>query len=160
MTRTANGTPAVWAFAEHEHRELERGINRMHDVACQIGHRPTPDLATDVQAILDWFGQILEPHIAWEEGWLYPELDDRIGTPWVTRVSHFDHQQIRRMALDLRADQALLGSRAPGDRGSQVQCRLFGLEALIRAHLEREERFLIPLLSEDAWIERARPRRP
>ena len=31
---------------------------------------------------------------------------------------------------------------------SSIRCHLFGLEALLRAHVEREERFLLPLLEE------------
>ena len=29
-----------------------------------------------------------------------------------------------------------------------IRCHLFGLEALLRAHVEREERFVLPLLDE------------
>jgi hypothetical protein len=159
MATRASATPAVWAFAEHEHRDLERGINRIHDVACETGHRPTPELSVDVLSVLDWLAGTLEPHFAWEEGWLYPEIDGRTGTPWATRASRFDHQQIRQMADELRSDQARLASRAPGDN-EQTRCHLFGLEALVRAHLEREERFLMPLLNDDAWIEPVQPRRP
>jgi iron-sulfur cluster repair protein YtfE (RIC family) len=159
MATRASATSAVWAFAEHEHRDLERGINRIHDVACEIGHRPTPELSVDVLSVLDWLERTLEPHFAWEEGWLYPAIDGRTGTPWATRASRFDHQQIRQMADGLRSDQARLASRAPGDN-EQTRCHLFGLEALVRAHVEREERFLMPLLNDDAWIEPAQPRRP
>jgi hypothetical protein len=29
-----------------------------------------------------------------------------------------------------------------------MRCHLFGLEAILRAHIEREERFLMPLLAD------------
>jgi hypothetical protein len=143
-------THAVWAFAEHEHRDLERGINRVHDVACEVGQRPSPELSVDVIAVLSWIHDTLEPHIAWEDGWLYPEIEARLGTPWATRAARFDHQQIRAMAEHLGRDQAELARHAPGDHRAETRCHLFSLEALLRAHLEREERFLIPLL-EDDW---------
>lgn len=153
MATKLDETPGVWAFAEHEHRDLERGINRIHDVACQVGRRPTPELSVDLIAILSWIHDKLEPHIAWEDAWLYPEIEAQVGTPWATRAAQFDHQQIREMAEHLGRDQAQLASRVPGDQHAEARCHLFSLEALLRAHLEREERFLIPILEDDATAE-------
>jgi len=149
MTTKAGGTPAVWAFAEHEHRDLARGINRIHDVACEIGRRATPEWATDVLEVLDWLDRTLDPHIAWEESWLYPEIDARTGTPWATRAARFDHRQVRAMAARLRLDHQALRMHDAFDQEADTRCHLFSLEALLRAHIEREERFLIPLLDED-----------
>lgn len=36
-----------------------------------------------------------------------------------------------------------------GHLQAETRCHLFSLEALLRAHIEREERFLMPLLYED-----------
>jgi hemerythrin-like domain-containing protein len=149
MATQAGGAQAVWAFTEHEHRDLTRGINHIHDVACEIGRRPTPELSIDVLNVLAWFDTVLAPHISWEEAWLYPEIDRRLGTPWATRAARFDHRQIREMAARLRADQHLLGTREAGEPQADARCHLFGMEALLRAHIEREERFLIPLLSDE-----------
>ncbi|HEX5147800.1 MAG TPA: hemerythrin domain-containing protein [Candidatus Limnocylindrales bacterium] len=149
MTTKAGGSQAVWAFTEHEHRDLVRGINRIHDVACEIGRRPKLELSVDLLNILAWLDRTLGPHIAWEEGWLYPEIDGRLGTPWATRAARYDHQQIRVMAARLRADHHLLSSRESGDPQVETRCHLYSLEALLRAHIEREERFLIPLLDDE-----------
>jgi hemerythrin-like domain-containing protein len=140
---------AVRAFAEHEHRDLARGIDRIHDVACEIGRRPTPELSVDLLDVLRWLDLTLAQHIAWEEGWLYPEIDARLGTPWATRAARFDHRQIRDTATRLHADHGLLSTGQAGSGQTQARCHLFGLEALLRAHLEREERYLLPLLDED-----------
>jgi hemerythrin-like domain-containing protein len=152
MTMKAGGAQAVWAFTEHEHRDLARGINRLHDVACEIGRRPTPELSVDLLDVLQWLDGTLAPHVAWEEAWLYPEIDARLGTPWATRAARFDHQQLREMAARLRADQQMLGSRQAGDQQAETRCHLFSLEALLRAHIEREERFLIPLFDDDRTV--------
>jgi iron-sulfur cluster repair protein YtfE (RIC family) len=149
MTSNPYGDPAVWAFAEHEHRDLARGINRIHDVACEVGQRATPELSEHVLEVLHWLDSTLGPHIAWEEAWLYPEIDARLGTPWATRAARFDHQQIREMVTRLRADHDVLHGTHAGDVKAETRCHLFSLEALVRAHLEREERFLIPLLDDD-----------
>jgi iron-sulfur cluster repair protein YtfE (RIC family) len=149
MTTTDDGTQAVWAFAEHEHRDLVRGIDRIHHVACEIGGRSLPELSLEVREVLGWLDGALEPHIAWEEGWLYPEIDARLGTVWATRAARFDHQQVRGMVARLRKDESTLRSGSSGDLQAEMRCHLFSLEALLRAHIEREERFLMPLLNED-----------
>jgi hypothetical protein len=53
------------------------------------------------------------------------------------------------MAARVRTDHHLLSSRESGDPQIETRCHLFSLEALLRAHIEREERFLIPLLDDD-----------
>ncbi len=146
MSSEATRGEPIRAFAEHEHLDLVRGINRIHDLAWDIGQVATPSLSVAVLDVLRWIEDVLEPHIAWEEGWLYPELDDLAGTPWATRAARFDHQQIREAIAAARSDQQTLSARDQIDRHNRLRCHLFGLEALLRAHIEREERFLIPAL--------------
>jgi DUF438 domain-containing protein len=148
MTTTAAAPGAVWAFAEHEHHDLRRGIERIHEVACEVQGWVAPELPTHLLGVLDWLGNVLDPHLSWEETWLYPEIDERTGTPWATRSARFDHQQIRRMAERVRYDLPLLRGEEANARLSELRCHLFSLEALVRAHIEREERFLIPVLAE------------
>jgi iron-sulfur cluster repair protein YtfE (RIC family) len=149
MTTEAGRTQGVRAFAEHEHRDLVGGINRMHDVACEIGWRATPEVSVHLLDVLHWLDRTLEPHITWEEGWLYPEIDARTGTPWATRAARFDHQQVRAMSAMLRDDrQSLTRIDDAFEQHGRLRYHLFGLEALLRAHIEREERFLIPLLDD------------
>jgi hypothetical protein len=146
MTRRST---SVWAFAEHEHSDLARGIDHVHDIACQASRLPRPELSSHVLDVLRWFDGTLEPHLAWEEAWLYPEIDRRTGSPWLTRAAGFDHRQIRTVADKLRADELVLGGHAGTDGHADSVCHLFTLTALLRAHIEREERFLIPILVED-----------
>jgi hemerythrin-like domain-containing protein len=149
MAAIAAAAHAVWAFAEHEHRDLARGINRIHEVACEVGRLPVTELSARLDGVLQWLEGTLEPHIAWEESWLFPEIDAQTGTPWATRAARFDHRQLREMAARLHADQLLLRGHEAGDQRAEVRCNLFSFEALVRAHIEREERFLIPLLNDD-----------
>ena len=150
MATMAGETQAVWAFAEHEHRDLVRGMNRIHDVACEIGQRAAPELSVRILDVLEWVDHTLEPHMAWEESWLYPEIDGRTGTPWATRAARFDHRQIRATATRLREDHDSPGHLGTAYQNQEIRCHLFGLEALLRAHIEREERFLIPLLDDSS----------
>ena len=86
------------------------------------------------------------PHAAWEETWLFPQIDKRAQTPWATRLVRFEHRQISRQAelvgthrLDVRHGPSALAA-------GELRSDLIALEALVRANLEREERFLLPIL--------------
>jgi hemerythrin-like domain-containing protein len=148
MANGWDGDQAVWAFEEHEHRDLLRGINRIHDAACGVGRQATPILFAQVLDIIHWLDQSFAPHTAWEEGWLFPEIDSRIDTPWATRMARLDHQQIREMAQRLRDDHNAPNRSQTVDKQAELRYHLFGLEVLLRAHIEREERFLIPMLND------------
>jgi len=141
---------AVLAFSEHEHLDLARGIDRIHDAGCTIGTRPSTETLLLIRDVLRWFASSLEPHLAWEESWLYPRIDTLAGTPWATRSARYDHGQVREMVERLRGDELLATRDLTPARAAELRCRLFSLEALVRAHIEREERLLQPVLVEDA----------
>ena len=128
--------------------ETSSRLNRIHETACEVQGWVAPELPTHLVGVIDWVDHVLAPHLSWEEAWLFPELDGRTGTAWATRPAQFDHQQIRSMVDRIREDRALLQAADASARLPELKCRLFGLEALLRSHIEREERFLIPILAE------------
>lgn len=146
MTEFSRAAIAEHAFVEHEHRELRPGLNHIHDVAGAVGSLAAGDFAHALREILDWVHLVLEPHTAWENTWLYPEFDRRAGTPWATRLLAFEHQQICQTARQLESDRDLLQHELARDEIVDLRWHLYALEALVRAHIEREERLLIPLL--------------
>ena len=147
MTGFASYT-AERSFVDHEHRDLRPGIERIHEVARAVGTIAAPDLSIVLLDVLDWVDQVVEPHAAWEDGWLYPEFDRRAGTPWATKSARFEHHQIREAASRLEVDRDLLRHEPNHDQACDLVCHLVALETLLRSHVEREERFLIPLLDE------------
>ena len=134
-------------FAAHEHRELRPGIERIHE-AGSLGDT-NEDLSVAVLGVLHWVDTVLEPHVQWEDRWLYPEIDRCAGTHWATRLMIFEHEQIREAARALASARTQF-HQAPSTAGIiELRLRLAALEALLRAHLTREERFLIPLLESE-----------
>jgi len=146
MAEFRGGNTAEHAFAEHEHRDLAPGIDRIHAVARAVGSVAASDRSIAVLDVIDWVRTVLQPHAAWEDAWLYPEIARRAGSPWATKLMAFEHQQILEVTRKLEADRAVLRREAGKDEMVELQGHLFALEALLRAHIEREERFLIPLL--------------
>ena len=141
---------AVLAFSEHEHRDLARGIDRIHEAGCTIGTRPSVQTLLAIRDVLRWAGTVLEPHLTWEEQWLYPRIEQLTGTPWSTRPARYDHGQVRELIQRLQDEELLATHELTGPVAAELRCRLFSFEALVRAHIEREERLLLPVLVEDA----------
>jgi hemerythrin-like domain-containing protein len=148
MTGANRTFNAERSFVDHEHRDLRPGIDRIHEVARAVGTVAAPDLSIVLLDILDWVDGVVEPHAAWEDTWLYPEFDRRAGTPWATKIMRYEHHQIRAAASRLESDRELLRHEPNHDQACELVGHLMALETLVRSHVEREERFLFPLLDE------------
>jgi iron-sulfur cluster repair protein YtfE (RIC family) len=143
---------AVRTFVDHEHEELRAAIEWLHEVTEGMSRLPVDQRSESIRRVLHWFDADLKPHMAWEESWLFPDIDDRAVPHWATRLVQFDHRQIATQAERLRAHYAN-GHPIPSSEISQLVADLAGFESLLRAHVEREERFLMPLLERegDRW---------
>ena len=115
----------IRAFVDHEHHELAGGIDRIHDVACELPALSTPAMSTRIDRVLRWVDETLQPHMAWEESSLYSTIDDRAQTRWATRLVRFDHRQIRQQADRLRAHRPGSSTVRPADTIVDVRCDLF-----------------------------------
>ena len=108
MAEFRSGTTAEHAFAEHEHRDLAPGINRIHAAALAIPLAASSDCSGVVLGVIDWVENVLRPHAAWEDAWLYPEIAQLAGTPWATKLMSFEHGQILELARQLEVDREFL----------------------------------------------------
>ena len=79
-----------------------------------------------------------------EDAWLYPEIARRAGSPWATKLMTFEHDQIFEIGRKLEIDAELLEIGPTTTPWLRARGHLFALEAVLRAHIEREERFLDP----------------
>jgi hemerythrin-like domain-containing protein len=153
MTRPMHESAAEKDFAVHEHRELAPWLDRIHEVGCTVGHRPAGEVAVGLHRVLRWLEHDLEDHATWEEAWLYPEIDERAHTPWATRTMRFEHGQIRGAVRALAGDAPMLAHELQPAQADDLRARIFGLEAILRAHVEIEDRLLLPFLDEDVPVE-------
>jgi iron-sulfur cluster repair protein YtfE (RIC family) len=127
---------------------MRRGIEGILEAASL--HVSNDALSTAALEILHWVDHVLEPHAQWEDRWLYPEIDERAGSPWATRLMTYEHQQIRDAAHAVAAARLALREHGSTATVIELRGRLFALDAIVRAHMAREERFLIPLLDTSA----------
>lgn len=123
--------------AHHELRE--------HAADLRLAAERFPALTTSEReetrgCILSFLRERVEPHTKLDEQLLYPEVARRLGDPLVAASMNYDHLAIRRwIALIATADVS---------ETAHLQQLLYGLDALIRVHIWKEnELFLAPLES-------------
>jgi hypothetical protein len=88
--------------------------------------------------------------MVWEEEWLFPKIDERAQSSWATRLIRFDHRQIAAQAQRIALHRSAIEHGPSSEATTEIRSDLFGLEALVRANVEREESFLLPLLEQEA----------
>ena len=137
---------AIRAFGEHEHRDLAGGLAHVHETAELIGTGSYVQARRALREVLVWSARSLEPHITWEEAWLYPQIEQLTGTPWSTRAARFDHAQIAALVAQLRLDEAKATHSVTPATTADLRFHLFALEAVLRSHIDREEQLLLPVL--------------
>jgi iron-sulfur cluster repair protein YtfE (RIC family) len=147
MVELADVAGAEYSFARHEHAELRAGLAELHDIADVAGRVPATEAAAAIRRIRHWLAAVLVPHAAWEDSVIYPEIEEATGTKWATKLMRFEHFQIERSVQVL--DQDILTLAEPvitHDQVCEIRSHILGLEAVLRAHIEREDLFLLPIL--------------
>jgi hemerythrin-like domain-containing protein len=97
-------------------------------------------LVADLVAFLQ---EKIEPHTHVDEQVLYPQAAARLGSPLATAAMAYDHLAIRSWIAKL--------SEADEDDVATLQELLYGLDALIRVHLWKEDELMVRPLGSSAW---------
>jgi hypothetical protein len=97
-------------------------------------------LVADLVAFLQ---EKIEPHMRMDEQVLYPRAGSRMGSPLATAAIAYDHLAIRAWIAKL--------SEADDQDVATLQELLYGLDALIRVHLWKEDELLLNPLSSATW---------
>jgi iron-sulfur cluster repair protein YtfE (RIC family) len=88
---------------------------------------------------------IMREHLQTEEEVVYPAIDRVADADWSSQAMRLDHEAIKEMLGQL--DRAIADIRRARWL-DEVQRALFVLEAVIRLHLDKEERMLVPLVGQ------------
>lgn len=136
-----------YAFTHSEHKDLAMGIDRIHRVADMAGRLPATQVATEVRRLCEWLAAVLEPHMLWENTVLYRAVERVTGCGLPTRLMRFEHRQIQRGINALDGDARIFRDGVvTHEELCDIRSHLLGLEALLRAHIEREELAVLPML--------------
>jgi hypothetical protein len=138
----ADMTVDTAGFREAHHELLDQTVE------LRLAAERVPELANEEREeararIVSYLRERVAPHTKLDELLLYPEVATRLGDPLVAASMNYDHLAIRhwieRIATVDITDTALL------------QQLLYGLDALIRVHLWKEDELFLAPLESFAW---------
>ncbi len=97
-------------------------------------------LVADVVAFLQ---EKVEPHTHVDEQVLFPRAAARMGSPLATAAMAYDHLAIRAWIAKI--------AEADDEDVATLQELFYGLDALIRVHLWKEDELMVHPLSSSTW---------
>ena len=127
-----------------EHQGLIRPIDQLQELAQELPQIEPSLLKERLTESVRFLRHDLLHHAAAEEEVIYPAVDRVLrSTGGATRSMMMDHSRIAEMTGEL---ERLLEGPVSEDLRSSAQRLLFGLEALISNHLNKEEAIYLPQL--------------
>lgn len=134
-----------------EHRQLLPHVEMLRSTADLVDAAMTDHVRGLLDEAHDFLVERLIPHATAEDRVLYPVVEEAMGAPGAARIMRLDHVAIRRLVGDLAWLRAQLrDSTVTCDQAMALRRVLYGLHAVLKLHLAREEEILIPVL--DDWL--------
>ncbi len=129
------------------HSELLPCIEVLCTVADSVGQTSIDTLRRDIDDAHDFLVHTLIPHAQAEDHVLYPVIEKVLGSPEAAAPMRRDHIEIVRMARELASIRQQITGVALGDAQVKALRRvLYGLYAVIRSHIAKENEIFFPLL--------------
>ena len=138
--------PFSWSMRDEHQRQLAR-IEHIRSVADSIGVIPVASLREELGHMhLFLLHQVL-PHAQAEECVLYPTIERLMGSLEITETMSREHLEMLLLTEELEA-QWLRLFYAPITVSDEQMLRriLYGLYAILKLHLAKEEEIYLPLL--------------
>jgi hemerythrin-like domain-containing protein len=130
-----------------EHKELIGRIELLRTVADSIGSASLEALREDVGQAYTFLIHQLIPHAQAEEQVLYPTVGRLLHTLQATETMSRDHLEVIRLTEELEALRLHLFYAPLRESDEQALRRvLYGLYAIIKLHLAKEEEISLPIL--------------
>jgi len=125
----------------NRHDELRPGIELIGLTANLVPELDPASRLAAVHPVLEFLHGELLRHAEAEERWLYPEIARRLRHPLATATMKLDHTIVREKIEELERDD--------GRDAERLQAALYGLQALLFAHLRKEEELYLPQLESE-----------
>ena len=130
-----------------EHKELRSRIEFLRTVADSIGGAPVELVREGVGEACSFLLQQLIPHAQAEEQILYPTVGRLMRALEATDTMSRDHLEVIRLTEELEALRLhLFYTPLSGSDEKALLRVLYGLYAIIKLHLAKEEEIYLPLL--------------
>lgn len=135
--------PVVTEDFRKAHERIRIRTEALRRAAREIPHLSRLDRAAVRDAVLDFLRGEVDPHTRLDERRLYPEVAERLGAPLATASMAYDHLAIRRWIDDIETAD-------PCDP-DRLQELLYGLDALMRVHMWKENELYLPAVEDAGW---------
>ncbi len=130
-----------------EHKELFPHVERIRQVADEIGEAKASDIRAGVEEVYDFLAHHLIAHAQAEDEALYPVVQRVLGSPDATKTMSRDHVEVGRYVDELAVLKGNLGDQAlTATQAKSLRRILYGLYALLKVHFAKEEEVYLPIL--------------
>jgi iron-sulfur cluster repair protein YtfE (RIC family) len=124
------------------HDELDVTCAAIRDAARRLPALPAGERAEARDEVLRLLGDV-EGHMKLDEQVLFPQVAERLSDPLATASMSYDHRAIRQWLREIHD--------APLDPPDELQRLLYGLDALIRVHMWKENELYLAMLDSPGW---------
>ena len=125
------------------HDEFRAWTDELRKAARRLPELEPAARLSVVADLVAFLQEKVEPHTHVDEQVLYPQAAARMGSPLATAAMAYDHLAIRTWIAKLaEADERDVG---------MLQELLYGLDALIRVHLWKEDELMLRPLESSTW---------
>jgi len=125
------------------HERFEAWTDELRLAARRVPELDRAERIAVIADLVDFLHKSVEPHTRIDEQVLYHDAETRLGSPLVTASLAYDHLAIRTWIAKL--------SEADPDDVDTVQELLYGLDAIIRVHIWKEDELLVRPLASSTW---------
>jgi iron-sulfur cluster repair protein YtfE (RIC family) len=127
----------------HEaHDALRAATGSLRKAAADLPNRSPSERVALRDSLLPLLSTV-ESHMRRDERIMYPEVARQLRDPLATASMNYDHLSIRHWLREIRA--------ASVDCPEPLQELLYGLDALIRVHLWKEDELYLHMLESPLW---------
>jgi hypothetical protein len=123
--------------------KLEERAEFLSEAARELP-RLSPEQREELRTrVLSFLRHEIGEHMRTDQRLLYPKIAERLGDPLAAAPMNYDHRAIRWWIDEI--------ARAEITETSELQRLLYGIHALIKVHLSREEDLYVGALESEAW---------
>jgi hypothetical protein len=122
--------------------QLEKRAEILSEAAHALPDIPPPARDEVRRRVFQFLAEVVE-HLTADDRELYPRVVERLGDPLAVAPMHYESRAIRWWIAEL--------SRTDIAETESLQRLLYGLHALIKVHLSREEELYASAIESSAW---------
>jgi hemerythrin-like domain-containing protein len=125
------------------HEEFRAWTDRLRAAARTLPQLDRGERLLLLADLVAFLRERIEPHTRIDEAVLFPTAESRSGSPLASASMAYDHLAIRSWIAKL--------AEADEDDVETLQELLYGLDALIRVHLWKEDELFVKPLCSSTW---------